>query len=372
MQQYQSIIGRRALEALLARETGLTYSPLHKFMKLNAVTKGQPVPGTGGLRLYSSVVVAEVSAIRAVAHRSDENRMAVGVRALAERLHDLTNLRQERLELLEAELGGLNHEMSFKLFSRWKMFVIATTDLSACFPIVDDPHLRAIDTAAHRLSLQRRVNEMTHDLDLLVAGASDFRLGSAAQRVSAVLQAQLEDYATKLSQLESEEIVLPTGNLRDDLKRVLTELHFSLLPLLYAEVLAREGHQGIEVANNGRDNGLDIRSNFTGAGCGVQCKCRTATVGRPTLDALYGRLVSENRKYGVLVTTGPVSRPLLITADEINGKAENDPSGVRIEIVDGDALVDKLLRYSVGIDASGRLDKEFWKRLEAGALGHSA
>lgn len=289
----------------------------------------------------------------------------MGIRAVAERIHELSARREELLKSLDEELGALNHEMSYKLYAQWRMFVISIVDLAACFPDAADPHLRAINSAKHRLTLQRRIAEMQNDLETMITATTDYRLGSAARKLGAILQGQLEAYLHQLAQDEDDEDVLPSGNVREDLRRILKELHFSLLPSLCAEILVREGHSGVEIARGGPDGGLDIRSVRNGERWGTQCKCHATRVGRPVLDALHGRLMAEDRKRGLLITTNRFSKALLSAVEEMRAKALNGDGSIEIQIVDGDSLIDKLIQYQVGVNEFGRLDLDFWKKLGA-------
>ena len=83
------------------------------------------------------------------------------------------------------------------------------------------------------------------------------------------------------------------------------------------------------------------------------------TVGRPTLQAFAGALMSAQGDRGVFLTTASFTREAIVEARRVN---------LRIELIDGKRLAELMLRHGVGVQAKTSvtlydLDEDFFEEL---------
>lgn len=73
----------------------------------------------------------------------------------------------------------------------------------------------------------------------------------------------------------------------------------------------------VVVTKRSHDAGVDLELDDRRRGRGVaQCKRWAGTVGRPTLQALYGEMTARRWRYAFVVTTGVYSRDAVMWAHE--------------------------------------------------------
>jgi len=130
------------------------------------------------------------------------------------------------------------------------------------------------------------------------------------------------------------------GELRADLLNLSARGFEELIGLLLAEM----GFESVEVTSLSNDGGIDVRGNLIIDGVlpirmAVQAKRWKANVRAPAVQQLRGSLGVE--EHGMLITVSGFSRGAIAEAKR--------PGATHIALVNGDQLVDLLVRYEVGV-----------------------
>ena len=128
--------------------------------------------------------------------------------------------------------------------------------------------------------------------------------------------------------------------LRADLMKLSPKGFEELIGLLLAEM----GFESVEVTPLSKDGGIDVRGNLIIDGVlpirmAVQAKRWKANVQSPAVQQLRGSLGVE--EHGMLITASGFGKGALAEAER--------PGATHIAMVNGDQLVDLLIRYEVGV-----------------------
>lgn len=133
----------------------------------------------------------------------------------------------------------------------------------------------------------------------------------------------------------------------DDIEKLkmikyLSELDPFDFEVLISLLLTKMGYQDVEVTTRGNDNGIDVIAKIE-IGTSmmkeiIQVKRWKKNVQRPTLDQLRGVLSTSNAIKGSIITTSDFS----------SGCYENAKSDHSVNLINGEKLINFLLKYEVG------------------------
>ena len=142
---------------------------------------------------------------------------------------------------------------------------------------------------------------------------------------------------------------------------ILTKMDPFAFERLIQRVLRESGFTDVEVTKRSGDGGIDGYGKLKINGVisfniAFQCKRYQGTVGAPEIRNFRGSL-TKNIEKGLFVTTGTFSSVAKEEAANI-GKQQ-------IDLVDGEALLDMLAEYSIGLKEvkDYEIDEEYFKRM---------
>ena len=110
-------------------------------------------------------------------------------------------------------------------------------------------------------------------------------------------------------------------------------------------LLEQMGYENVIVTKQSGDQGVDvvgeIQSGISIVKEVIQVKRHKSNITRPVIDQLRGALVYQRAIRGTVITTGSFSKG----CDE----AANYPGAAPITLMDGDNLIDNLIKYQIGV-----------------------
>jgi len=132
---------------------------------------------------------------------------------------------------------------------------------------------------------------------------------------------------------------------RKILKEKLSKIDPYQFEHLIKDLLEQMGYENVIVTKQSGDQGIDvvgeIQSGISLVKEVIQVKRHKANINRPVIDQLRGALVYQRAIRGTVITTGNFSKG----CDE----AANYLGGAPITLMDGDNLVDNLIKFQIGV-----------------------
>lgn len=170
-------------------------------------------------------------------------------------------------------------------------------------------------------------------------------------------------YPTHLQTSEHISQVVETHNamIRHEIRQWLAGMNPYMFEALIASLLERMGYN-VQMTPRGKDLGVDIiatgRVGVTHIRDAIQVKRQRAKISRPVVDQLRGVLAMHNASKGTIITNSRFSKECYKYA-KLHGQPE-------ISLIDGEDLVDLLIKYEVGLESTTvevhHLDYEFLSR----------
>jgi restriction system protein len=132
---------------------------------------------------------------------------------------------------------------------------------------------------------------------------------------------------------------------RTHLKEKLSKIDPYKFEYIVKTLLEQMGYENVVVTKQSGDQGVDvvgeIQSGISLVKEVIQVKRHKANITRPVIDQLRGALVYQRAIRGTVITTGNFSKG----CDE----AANYPGAAPITLMDGDNLIDNLIKYQIGV-----------------------
>ena len=148
---------------------------------------------------------------------------------------------------------------------------------------------------------------------------------------------------------------------RAELLAVLGKISPYQFELMCGELLRKMGFSGIEVTSKSNDKGIDGFANKKIEGVisfrvAFQCKRYSGTVGAPDIQKFRGSLTPQIDR-ALLITTGRFSQ-------QAQSEADRSAHTIRIDLIDGNQLIDEMRQFGLGVKNRPAVDEEFFAKYQ--------